>query len=108
MPITASVYVKGVQQRDGRYPIVETHTDSVEGPLRYEYRAVSDANAPSIMTARVGQINEMLAELEDSDATDARNLRKGYPVLEFIVVQHGSAAIVAHASGAAQSIAPAP
>ena len=64
MTIASSSFAVGVTQVDGRVWITETHVDSVQGPLTFEYLAVNSTNATAVMNARVAQINTGLADAE--------------------------------------------
>ena len=64
MTIQSSSFAVGPAQKDGRVWIMETHTDSVAGPLLFAYLAANTTNATAVMNARVAQINEQLAQAE--------------------------------------------
>ena len=90
MPITSSSFAVDPAQRDGRVRINERHIDSANGPLLFAYLAANDSNATAVMTARVAQINETLAQNEFE-----RQITTDTPIVALVLVQNTAAQFAA-------------
>lgn len=65
MPVVSSSYALDPHtQVDGRRYVTETHTLNAAGPVVITYLAAVGENYDAVMTARVAQINDMLAAQE--------------------------------------------
>lgn len=65
MPIVASSYALDPHtQVDGRRYVTETHQLNVDGPVVITYLAAAGEDYAAVMTARVAQIDDMLAAQE--------------------------------------------
>src|SRR5574340_624884 len=64
MPIQSSTYTLGAVQKDGKTWVREAHTDSTGAVIYVDYAAALATDYQSVMTARVPQINERLADEE--------------------------------------------
>lgn len=64
MAIVSSTHTVGHAQQDGRRYVIETHTDSVEGPIVVEYLAAVGTDYVAVRNARASQIADQLAEAE--------------------------------------------
>lgn len=65
MPVVSSSYTLDPHtQVDGRRYVTETHTLNAGGPVVVTYLAAVGEDYAAVMTARVAQINDMLAAQE--------------------------------------------